>query len=53
MSHSQRNTHPHGNHAIDIPDSDPALVVANLVLQARQHRNRVEHQYALSELLIA
>ena len=38
---------------IDVPDSDPALVVANLVLQARQHRNRVAHLSALSDLLVA
>jgi hypothetical protein len=38
---------------IDVADSDPALVVANLVLQARQHRSRVTHLSALSDLLIA
>ena len=38
---------------IDVPDTDPALVVANLILQARQHRHRVEHMSALSDLLAA
>ncbi|HEX6499650.1 MAG TPA: hypothetical protein VF054_11555 [Micromonosporaceae bacterium] len=38
---------------IDVPDTDPALVVANLVLQARQHRDQVEHMSALSDLLAA
>jgi hypothetical protein len=38
---------------IDIPDADPALVVANLVLQARQHRDRVVHMSALDDLLAA
>ncbi|MGH3679918.1 MAG: helix-turn-helix transcriptional regulator [Natronosporangium sp.] len=38
---------------IDIPDTDPALVVANLVLQARQHRDRVVHMSALNDLLAA
>lgn len=38
---------------VDVPDTDPALVVANLVLQARQPRNRVEHMSALSDLLAA
>ncbi|CAM3645410.1 AlpA family transcriptional regulator [Kibdelosporangium persicum] len=38
---------------MDVSDADPALVVANLVLQARQHRDRVAHMAALSELLIA
>jgi predicted DNA-binding transcriptional regulator AlpA len=37
----------------DIPDTDPALVVANLVLQARQHRDRVVHMSALNDLLAA
>ncbi|MFI6757987.1 helix-turn-helix transcriptional regulator [Micromonospora sp. NPDC050417] len=41
------------NLGIDAPDSDPALVVANLVLQARQHRNRVAHIAALTDLLTA
>ncbi|MGW5556617.1 helix-turn-helix transcriptional regulator [Micromonospora sp. NPDC003944] len=36
---------------IQAPDSDPALVVANLVLQARQHRERVPHWGTLVELL--
>jgi hypothetical protein len=38
---------------IDIPDTDPALVVANLVLQARLHRDRVVHMSALNDLLAA
>lgn len=38
---------------IEVSDSDPALVVANLVLQARQHRDKVEHMCALSNLLAA
>lgn len=38
---------------IEVADTDPALVVANLVLQARQHRDRVEHISALSDLLAA
>jgi hypothetical protein len=36
---------------IEVPDTDPALVVANLVLQARQHRDRVVHMSALNDLL--
>lgn len=38
---------------IDVPDTDFALVVANLVLQARLHRNQVEHMSALFDLLAA
>jgi hypothetical protein len=38
---------------LDVADTDPALVVANLVLQARQHKDRVEHIAALSDLLVA
>jgi hypothetical protein len=38
---------------VDVPDTDPALVVANLVLQARQHRGQVEHMSALADLLAA
>jgi hypothetical protein len=38
---------------LDIPDTDPALVVANLLLQARQHRHRVATMSALTELLVA
>jgi hypothetical protein len=38
---------------LDIPDTDPALVVANLLLQARQHRDRVANMSALTELLVA
>lgn len=41
------------NLGVDAPDNDPALVVANLVLQARQHRNRVAHIAALTDLLAA
>ncbi len=35
----------------DIPDTDPALVVANLIVQARRHRGRVAHMSALTSLL--
>jgi hypothetical protein len=38
---------------LDIPDTDPALVVANLLLQARQHRHRVANMSALTDLLVA
>jgi hypothetical protein len=38
---------------LDVPDTDPALVVANLILQARQHRHQVEHMSALTDLLAA
>ncbi len=38
---------------VDVPDIDPALIVANLILQARQHRNAVEHMSALTDLLAA
>lgn len=38
---------------LDVPETDFALVVANLVLQARQHRGRVAHMAALSDLLAA
>jgi hypothetical protein len=38
---------------LDAPDNDPALVVANLVLQARQLKGKVEHMSALSDLLAA
>ena len=38
---------------LDVPDADPALVVANLLLQARQHRDRVTNMAALTELLVA
>ncbi|MFB6391632.1 hypothetical protein [Polymorphospora lycopeni] len=41
------------NLGLDIPENDLALVVANLVLQARQHRDRVAHMAALSDLLAA
>jgi len=38
---------------IDVPEIDPALIVANLVLQARQHRSRVAHMEVLASLLAA
>jgi hypothetical protein len=38
---------------IDAPNPEVGLVVANLVLQARQHRDRVPHMAALSALLAA
>jgi hypothetical protein len=38
---------------VDIPDPDLALVVANLVLQARQYRDRVVRMSALNDLLAA
>jgi len=38
---------------IEVPDVDPTLVVANLVLQARQHKDHVDHMSALSNLLVA
>lgn len=38
---------------LDVPDSDPGLVMANLVLQARRFRSRVPHVAALSRLLAA
>jgi hypothetical protein len=38
---------------LDIPDPDPTLVVASLILQARPHRDRVAHMAALSRLLAA
>ncbi|WP_140157989.1 helix-turn-helix transcriptional regulator [Micromonospora sp. NBS 11-29] len=38
---------------LDAPDTDPALVVANLVLQARRHRKHVAHIAALTDLLAA
>jgi hypothetical protein len=38
---------------IELPDTDPALVVANLVLQARQFRERVAHMDAFTGLLAA
>ncbi|GIH18071.1 helix-turn-helix transcriptional regulator [Rugosimonospora africana] len=38
---------------VQLPEANPALVVANLVLQARQHRHQVAHMSALSELLAA
>ncbi|HKD96341.1 MAG TPA: hypothetical protein VKB69_01950 [Micromonosporaceae bacterium] len=36
---------------IDAPDIDSALVVANLIVQARRHRGNVEHMSALTRLL--
>ncbi|MFJ5667523.1 hypothetical protein ACIQAR_17675 [Micromonospora chalcea] len=41
------------NLRVEVPDVDPALVVANLILQARLHRHQVEHLSALSDLLAA
>jgi hypothetical protein len=38
---------------LDIPEIDPALVFANLVLQARRHRDRVTHASVLTDLLVA
>jgi hypothetical protein len=38
---------------LDIPEVDPALVFANLVLQARRHRDRVVHASVLTDLLAA
>jgi hypothetical protein len=38
---------------IATPDSEPVLVVANLVLQARRLRHEVEHLSALTDLLAA
>jgi hypothetical protein len=36
---------------VDVSDGELALVVANLVLQARQHRSRVDNIAVLSQLL--
>lgn len=36
---------------LDIPEIDPALVYANLVLQARRHRDRVADASVLTDLL--
>lgn len=38
---------------IDAPAVDPALVVADLLLQVRQHRDHVPHMSALTDLLAA
>lgn len=38
---------------LDLPDVDPALVVADLLLQVRQHRSHVRHLSALTDLLAA
>lgn len=38
---------------LDVAWPDPTLVVADLFLQARQHRNRVTHMSALTDLLAA
>jgi hypothetical protein len=38
---------------IDLPDEDPALVVANLVLQARRLVARVDSASALTDLLVS
>lgn len=37
----------------EVPDVDPTLVVANLILQVRQHKDQVDHMSALSGLLVA
>lgn len=36
-----------------VPDTDPTLVVANLVLQARQFQGQVDHMSALTDLFAA
>lgn len=36
---------------VTVPDADPVLAVANLVLQARQHRYQVPHIAVLTDLL--
>jgi hypothetical protein len=41
------------NLGINVPDVDPTLIVANLILQARQHKDHVVHMSALSGLLAA
>jgi hypothetical protein len=38
---------------LEVPEVELTLVVANLILQARQHRNQVPHMSALSDLLAA
>lgn len=38
---------------IQVPDVDPTLTVADLILQARQHRDQVDHMSVLSGLLVA
>lgn len=38
---------------VDVPEVDPALVVADLLLQVRQHRNHIPHMSALTDLLAA
>jgi hypothetical protein len=38
---------------LDVPEVDPVLVFANLVLQARLHRERVPRASALTDLLAA
>jgi hypothetical protein len=42
-----------GQLGVEVPDIDPTLVVANLILQARQHKDQVDHLSALSGLLVA
>jgi len=39
--------------SISVPQVDPALVFANLIVQARQLRRRVDHLSALTDLLAA
>jgi len=41
------------NLGLDIEDTDPALAMANLVLQARRFRDRVRNASALNDLLAA
>jgi hypothetical protein len=38
---------------LEVPEIDPTLVVANLILQARRHKDKVDHMSALSDLLVA
>lgn len=38
---------------LDVEEADPALAMANLVLQARRYRDRVRHASALHDLLAA
>jgi hypothetical protein len=41
------------NLGLEVEDTDPALAMANLVLQARRFRDRVPHASALNDLLKA
>jgi hypothetical protein len=38
---------------LDVEDPDPTLLVANSILQARKHRDRVANMKALTDLLVA